>query len=373
MSDDFDYPETGSPPAPARVAIAGAGLIGLFCAWSLARRGVDVVVFDRDMPGQGASSAAAGMLAPAYEAAGESGAHPHLFELCIAAANAWPEVASTLEAEAEMQIDYRPAATLAVAGDISQLHHLRRISSGCRARGLPFESLDARAAAAIEPSLQPGLAGALLLSSDAQVDNRRTLAALLRANARRGVELRIGMALEDVEIRPDGVSLPDGSGADLLVDATGWRAQAITPVKGVAIAFAPMPGLPQRVVRFGKHYLVPKRDRVILGATVQPGESDTDVSGPAVVALVGAAERVCPAVADAEIIERWAGVRPRSADLAPLIGWRGARRYVAGGHYRNGVLLAPLTGELVASHLTTGQRSPLAAAFDPLRPGVMPA
>ncbi len=373
MADNFNH--STSPPSqpPARVAIAGAGLIGMFCAWSLARRGVEVVVFDHRQPGQGASRAAAGMLAPAYEAAGEDGAHPRLLELCIAAAQGWPEVARQLEAESGVKVDYRPGPTLAVAGDISQLHHLERISAGCRACNLPFETLDSQSAQVVEPALQASIAGALLLPSDAQVDNRRTVEALVRALDRRGVALRIGMSLEDVETLPHGVRLPDGSGADILIDATGWRAPAMTPVKGVAIALARGAGMPHKVVRFGTHYLVPKSDRIVLGATVQPGDSDSDVRESAVIGLVAAAERVCPAVLDARIIDRWAGIRPRSRDLAPLIGWHRPGYYVAGGHYRNGVLLAPLTGELVASHLLTGTRSPLAAAFDPLRPGVTPA
>lgn len=355
------------------VAVAGAGLIGLFCAWSLARRGVKVTVFDHARPGGGASHAAAGMLAPAYEAAGESGAHPRLFDLCLAGAAIWPEVTSRLETESGLSIDYRRRSTLAVAGDISQLHHLERIAGGCRQRGLGFEPLDARAAHALEPALQPALAGALLLPSDMQVDNRRTLAALVRALSRRGITLHTGQDIRDVETGPAGVRLPDGQVADVLVDATGWRAAGMTPVKGVALALAPGPALPGRVVRFGQHYLVPKRERVVLGATVRPGESDSDVSGPAVISLIDSAERICPGVAGTQIIERWAGVRPRTPDRAPLIGWQGTRRYLAGGHYRNGVLLAPLTGEIVAGHILEGERDGLAAAFDPGRRGVTPA
>lgn len=372
VSDRFEISKPVSTRIPARVAIAGAGLIGLFCAWSLARRGVEVVVIDRSQPGQGASRAAAGMLAPAYEAAGEEDAHPRLLELCLEAARAWPDIARQLETDSGIGVDYRPGPTLAVAGDISQLHHLGRISAGCRSARLPFEILDPVAAHAIEPSLKEGIAGALLLPSDAQVDNRRTLEALMRALARRDVTFHIGMSVDDVETGTNGVRLPDGSHADVLIDATGWRAAAMMPVKGVAIALAKRPGLPGKVVRFGTHYLVPKRDRIVLGATVQPGESDNDVNGSAVAGLIAAAERICPAICDAEIIDRWAGVRPRSRDLAPLIGWRRPGHYVAGGHYRNGVLLAPLTGELVASHLLTGTQSALAAAFDPLRPGVTP-
>ncbi len=370
MADPFPDHSAVSDPPPGHVAIAGAGLIGLFCAWSLARRNVAVTLFDRTGPGRGASHAAAGMLAPAYEAAGETGAHPRLFDLCLAGAALWGKTARQLEAESGIAIDYRARATMAVAGDVSQLHHLNRVAGGCRAHGLEFESLDERAACAIEPALATGIAGALLLPSDAQVDNRRTMAALIGALGSRGITVQTGIDMADVEVGPAGVRLPGGVHADVLVDATGWQATGMTPVKGVALALAPRADLPQRVVRFGKHYLVPRRDRVILGATVQPGESSTDISGPAVIGLIDAAERICPGVARAEIIERWAGVRPRTGDLAPMIGWRGPRRYMAGGHYRNGVLLAPLTGELVAVHILTGQQSPLAAAFDPVRRGV---
>ncbi len=348
------------------IAIAGAGLIGLCCAWSLVRLGAQVHVFDKGQPGAGASRAAAGMLAPAFEAAAE-GSHPGLLALCLAARSLWPQFAREVEAETGIAtgLDARP--TLVAARDVSQLHALQRLSQALEDHNLPALSLDGDAIAAIEPALNPGCAGGLLLESDGQVDNRAVIAALLSALHRRGVPVHTGLDIAQIERSGEGFLLPGGGRVDVLVDATGWQAPGMRPVRGVALALERSPALPSRVVRFGHRYLVPKRDRLILGATVEPGVSHLRADGPSVMALLDAGESICPAIASARLIERWAGVRPASADSAPVIGWTAARRYIAGGHYRNGVLLAPLTGEIVARHILTGERSAMAAGFDPSR------
>lgn len=364
-----------APPVqrPAHAAIVGAGVIGLFCALSLIERGVAVTLVDRRAPGWGASRAAAGMLAPAFEAASEAGAHPGLFELCRAGAQMWPAIASRLGETSGIDVAYRPGPSLAVASDVSQLHRIERLRRGLVARRVPFQPLDREGLIHHAPQLAPGLPAGLLLPTDGQVDNRALIAALTKLLAQRGARFQTGIDVRGFSITEAGVALPGGIRADLVIDARGWQVPGMVPVKGTALSLAPHPDLPDRVVRFGGGYLVPKPGRVVLGASAEAGRSDGVIEESIIGRLLGQAERVCPAVREAAIGERWSGIRPKTADLGPVIGWVAPRHYVLGGHYRNGILLAPLTAEMAAGHILTGQRSALAASFDPARPALRQA
>lgn len=364
--------DVASPPdrRPAHIAVLGAGLAGLFCALSLSERGVRVTLVDRGQPGSGASQAAAGMLAPAFEAAGDASAHPALFDLCVAGAELWQSVAPRLSAEAGTDVGYQPGPSLAVASDVSQLHRIEVLRRGLIARSVPFEPLDAEGLKWHAPMLRASLPAGLVLPSDGQVDNRALVAALVKVLVQRRVEMQAGMVVTRLEADEDGITLNDALRADAVIDARGWQVPGMQPVKGTALSLRPHAGLPDRVVRFGGAYLVPKAGRVVLGASVEAGRSDAVIEESVVGQLLNQAERVCPAVRDTQILERWSGIRPKTADLGPVTGWIGQRHYVVGGHYRNGVLLAPLTGEIAASHILTGERSPLAAAFDPARPAL---
>ena len=364
--------DVASPPdrRPAHIAVLGAGLAGLFCALSLSERGVRVTLVDRGVPGGGASQAAAGMLAPAFEAAGGQGAHPGLFDLCRAGAELWRSIAARLASEAGIDIGYRSGPSLAVASDVSQLHRIEVLRRGLMARSVPFEILDAEGLKWHAPMLRASLPAGLVLPSDGQVDNRALVAALVQILAKRQVEMQAGMVVTRLRADEQGIMLNDALRADAVVDARGWQVPGMQPVKGTALSLTPHPGLPDRVVRFGGAYLVPKAGRVVLGASVEVGRSDAVIEESTIGKLLNQAERVCSAVRHADILERWSGIRPKTADLGPVIGWIGQRHYVVGGHYRNGVLLAPLTGEIAATHILTGERSPLAAAFDPARPAL---
>lgn len=336
------------------ILIRGAGIIGLSCAWQLARRGAAVEIVDTGLPGRGASWAAAGMLAPAFEAAGESGAHPRLFELCLRSARLWPEFADEIGRASGRDTGYRPEPSLAVAVTEAEAAHLEALAQTMAAHGQVADRLSRAEASTIEPALGLAVTRAMLLPTDTQIDNRAAIGALLVALERRGVRVRAEPS------RP----------ADIEIIATGWQTPGASPVKGQMLSIGPRTGHPRRVLRRGAVYVAPKADRVVIGATMEPGASDRVVHGEDIAALRALAVEMCPALRDGNVIESWAGVRPATPDRAPMIGLAGNGRILAAGHYRNGILLAPVTAEIVARLVLDGETDELAASFVPERFGL---
>ncbi|MEO0981177.1 MAG: FAD-dependent oxidoreductase [Pseudomonadota bacterium] len=333
------------------IAIIGAGIIGLSCAWALARRGARITVYDTAAPGRGASWAAAGMLAPGFEAAGEQGAHPELFEFCLAGAALWPDFADALTAATGVALGFDKTPTLAIATCAGEAARLAALEAALAAKGVASEALLASEARALEPTLSGETEGGLLLPTDMQVDNRAVVAALIDAARQAGV------AFADAE-PPE---------AAVRIQCTGWRTKGVAPVGGQVVSLSPDAGRPTRVVRAGDLYIVPKSDRTLIGATVEPGRTRGDADAEIVADLQARAARLCPTLAAGGVLEAWAGVRPATPDHAPMIGWTAPARLVATGHYRNGVLLAPITAEIVADMALGGAPSELAAAFAPDR------
>ncbi len=291
------------------------------------------------------------MLAPGFEAAAELGAHAQLFDLCQASAALWPDWSETLAHAAGSEITVRSDASLAIALNRSQAERLNALIEALRGRGAPYETLSPDRARAIEPALAAGLAGAMLLPTDTQVDNRAIVAALIEALRRAGVQI--------VDHAP--------TDADVTLTAAGWRTPGVAPIRGQMMSLRPRADHPKRVIRLGDIYIAPKSDRTVVGATMEPGETGLDPDLECTNRLRADAALACPALADGDVLERWAGVRPATPDKAPILGWTGPGRYVASGHYRNGVLLAPLTGTIAADAILDGRVSPLAAAFAPQR------
>lgn len=337
------------------IAIAGAGLFGLILACDLARRGLRVALYDADAPGEGASLAGAGMLAATFEAATEAHEHPRLHELMFAAREEWDKWLGEAGAPAAEAVGYRREPIIALATTPGEAAVWKRQAKFGRARVLEageFAPLGAPRDGAI-------LLAAELLS-DGQVDNRALIGALLAEAQALGVEVFAHTPLD-----PD--SAPDKMSGSVIVDARGAAIPGMLGVKGTTLALAPHPGLPGRVVRWGELYLVPKADRVILGASMKPGLYDRRVDREMVAALRDEAGEVFPAVLEAELLDAWSGVRPRAHDGAPVLGWTGDRRYVLGGGYRNGILLAPILARWAGAELSGEALPELAEAFRPQR------
>jgi glycine oxidase len=348
--------------------VVGGGAIGLACAWRAARRGARVVVLDRDRPPAGATRVAAGMLAPVGELTfGE----PELLELTLAAAELYPSFVAELEAASGMSTGYERCGALHIALDRDEAAELRRVHDLQRRLGLEAEWLPPRRCRDLEPGLTPSFNGGVHAPGEAAVDPRALAAALLAALAAEEVEVRTGVevaaALMEGE-RLAGVRTTDGEelrAASTVLAAGAWSGRAewlpeearplVRPVKGQIVELRTPDGEPpcERIIASERVYLVPRPDgRLIAGATVEERGFDTTVTAGGVHELLREAYRLLPDVAEMELVEAMAGLRPGTPDNLPLIGPGALDGLVlATGHYRNGVLLAPLTAERVAETL----------------------
>jgi len=363
-------------PAEARLSdrgsydavVVGGGAIGLCCAWRLSQRGARVAVVDRAAPPAGATRVAAGMLAPVGELAfGE----PELLRMTLAAAEVYPRFVAELEAASGTACGYERCGALHVALDRDEAAELRRVHELQRSLGLGAEWLPPRRCRELEPGLTPSFNGGVHAPEEAAVDPRLMTDALLAALAGEGAEVRAGCEVAEAILdgeRIEGVRTDAGEElrADAVVLATGaWAGTAtwlperarppVRPVKGQILELRAPDGEPpcERIVASERIYLVPRPDgRLIAGATTEERGFDTTVTAGGVHELLREAYRLLPDVAEMELVEAMAGLRPGTPDNLPLIGPGALEGLVlACGHYRNGILLAPLTGETVAAEL----------------------
>jgi glycine oxidase len=312
-----------------------------------------VVVLDRGDLGAGTSHVAAGMLAPVAET--DAGERP-LLELGLQSAQRWPAFAAQLGEVSGVDIGYRACGTLMLARDRDEAEALERERVLRERFGLRVEPLLPSAARRLEPALAPTLRSALHLPDDHAVDPRRVCEALARAAQAAGAVLRAGVEVDELAALP----------AEQVVVAAGpWSGAfgdegRVRPVKGQSLRLRDPsgPGLLERVVRWGQPspgYLVPRGDgRYVLGATSEERGFDTAVTAGGLHELLRDANELVPGVLELEIEEHLAGLRPGTPDNAPIIGRSLADPRVvwATGHYRNGVLLAPVTADLVVAELT---------------------
>ncbi|MQA82455.1 MAG: glycine oxidase ThiO [Streptosporangiales bacterium] len=357
-------------PRGLDVVVVGGGIIGLACADELIRAGHDVRVCD-PAPAGGATYAAAGMLAPAGEA--WFGEEP-LFRLGQESLARWPGFAASLEQRSGVQVDLRTTGTLLVAGDCDDLAEVRRTYALLDRVGVRAEELDRRSVRSAEPTVTSRVAGGAFLPDDHQVNPRRVAEALLEVLGDRVVR----MHAEPVD---DGVVLSDGTRlrADVVVLATGAVGMPrVRPVRGEVVRVR-TPHAPTRVLRARLHgervYVVPRRSgEVVIGATEEEHGAADEAPLPTVggvTRLLETARALVPGLDTAELLEVVARDRPGSPDNGPLIGPVPAagstRRLLAGGHYRGGVLLAPVTAAAVRAHIDGADVPDVARPFTPDR------
>jgi glycine oxidase len=369
--------------------VVGGGVIGLTSAWRMAQQGMKVVVVDPE-PGRGASWAAAGMLAPVTEV--------HYTEersvpLTMASARRWPSFAAEVEADAGSDVGYRPCGTLVVDVDEDDRAWSEELYRYQCSLGLDIERLTNREVRRLEPNIAPGVRSGLLASSDHQVQTRRLVTALMAAATARGVRWhRAPVTAVDIAggtvtgVLCDGDGHGDGVRAPVVVLAAGCWSGSVTglpagvvppvrPVKGQILRLSgdvqfPLLSRSVRVHNQGSSvYIVPRADgTVVVGATVEERGFDTTVTAGAVYELLRDARRVVPGIAELELVEARAGLRPASPDNGPLVGATSVPGLVlATGHYRNGILLCPLTADTVAAVATGGEPPAEMAPFSPAR------
>ena len=371
----------------ADVVVAGGGVIGTAIAWRAAAAGLDVVLVD---PGHSdaASLVAAGMLAPVSEALFGEGA---LLQVNLLAVRRFPSFAAELEEAAARHVGLRREGTLAVAYDPGDYAALMRLTAFRRSAGLGAEELDSRACRKLEPFLTPDVHGGVLFAGDWSVDNRRYAAALGEAMTAAKVRV-VGDRVTEVlvhDARARGVRLAGGADIDsawTVIAAGCWSGAvgglpdalrtAVRPVKGQLLRLRHPAGMPsvlthtiRATVRGADVYLVPRADgEVIVGATQEERGPDQTVTAGAVHDLLHDAMSVLPVTSELILAETCAGLRPGTPDNGPIVGGCGPEGLLlATGHYRNGILMSPVTADAVLALLTGQPPAPEWQPFTPRR------
>lgn len=368
-----------------RILIIGGGVIGLGIGWQLAKTDASVTIYEQAEAGRAASWAAAGMLAPLAEAHTEE---PDLLKLGCQSLTRYPQWVQELEADAEMSIGYRVEGTLIVGLEPDDTHQLQHLYRAQQDLGLDVTWLTGREAREIEPALSPRVTAAIRCETDHQVDNRLMVKALGRAYQRYGGVLHENSAVENIHIENGiavGVKTRNGKkqNGDVIVLSAGCESAQIEgipdtirppvrPVKGQMLALQMEAGITvKNVIRTVRAryptsvYLVPRADgRLIVGATSEEMGFDTRLTAGGVFELLRGAWEAVPGTYELPLLETWTGLRPGSRDNAPILGETPIENLIyATGHYRNGILLTPITAYEISKLILTGETSETIVPF----------
>lgn len=347
--------------------IVGGGVIGLSIARELnKRRATGIRVVDRGRIGAEASWAAAGMLAPNAACFVEY----ELFRLCTASNQLYPEFAAELLEETGVDIELDRSGTLSVAFSDEEAVELAAKYEWQRKSGISVESLTLDEVRRLEPAITPSVRAGYLYPDDWQVENRKLVAALRRYCKLNGIELIENTAITELVIE-NGVArgakvFGEVYHADqVIITAGAWSSKLlpspeVKPIRGQMISLAGGGSrILQRVIYSSRGYLVPRADgRILVGATVEDVGYNKEVTPEAITSLKAVAVAIAPSLADLSVTDAWAGLRPFIEGEMPVIGRVPdvENAFVATGHYRNGILLAPITAQLMADKVVTGSK-----------------
>ncbi len=371
----------------ADLIVVGGGVIGLAIAIETARRGIAVTLLERSVPGRGSTWAAAGMLSPLGEARDRG---PFL-DFALESLQMYRSWAESLNAASGLSFDYSERGKLHCARSESESVELERRLRWAQREGIRAESLSREDLRKVVPGISESFDTALLVHDDFRVDNRRLVDALLVSLRRAGVRVRVGARVEGAVIsegRIVGLTLESGErieGGSVILAAGAWsagvrglpRPPEVHPVRGQMLALVPSVAPSTRVLESEDIYLVPREDgRLLVGATVEEvGFDDANTAGGIHRLLSGAIDLI-PRLESARVGEIWAGLRPGTADELPIIGPDPEVEGLihATGHFRNGILLAPLTARIVADLVEDHAAASIPPAFLPGRPfGTQPS
>ena len=360
------------------VVIAGGGLIGGSIAFELARSGLRVAVFDQQQPGQEASWAGAGILSPAPEHAGMV----PLVPLGRASLAMYPRFVATVEEVTGRRVGFRAKGTLEALFARDALQELSTLVSLHRGLGLACDPLRIEEALEVEPDLSEDVQAAALRPDEASVDSRLLTEAVLEAAQHSGAELHAGTRVEAVwreGHRCAGVVTRHGKvAAGHCVIAAGCFSAGIEgtslyapvkPAKGQMVALRSDTVKIERVLWSERGYLVPRDDgRILAGATLEYAGFDKRGTAAGIQSMLDVAIELSPALCNAEVVETWAGLRPDSPDHLPILGPADVEGLLcATGHFRSGILLAPITAKLIREWVTEKRTSLDCERFSPLR------
>ena len=371
--------------------VVGGGIIGVSLAFELRRRGQSVLVLDRQEPGREASWAAAGTISPApdHESLGIAALGCESYRL-------YPEFTAAIEEASGKSAGFHPNGAMELFldedGETARDLRLKEIQS----HGVSAEAISLDEARLREPAIGPATRAALWIRDEAYLDPRMITHAAISAALKVGVEIRSSSDVISVLVEQNqcsGVLVADAEknragrlevrteekiiGSNVVI-AAGWRSGEIggvesyaptIPVRGQMVALGKVPGAPQTILRCNLGYMAPREDgRTVVGSTLESGTAEKHTTPAGVQKILSAALTMAPGLSSASILETWAGVRPDSPDHLPIIGPTNVEGlYIATGHYRNGMLLAPVTAKYLAEWIATGEPSAWFEAFSPLR------
>ncbi len=363
-----------------RVLVVGAGVIGAAVAEAAARRGVDVTVMDMRSPGRGASQASAGVLAPYTEAAGKSA----LFDLCARSLGMFESFLASVTEHGGRTIEFTRGGTVEVALSDVEATHLKKAHAWLAQEQIASDWIDARDLRMFEPSVTSSAVGALAIPSQGFVNVGALVTALVQSARLAGAEF-VSPA-EAIEVIPSRDRVDVRAGADrftfdhVVVAAGSWSRRVrvagvaplpVRPIRGQLLHLGWSSGpIPARVVWGSRCYTVPWSDGTLLvGATVEDVGFDESSTVEGVQALTSAVIELIPDAKHAALRDVRIGLRPATPDGLPMIGpLRSAPNVtIATGHYRNGILLTPLTAEMVCRYIFDRETDPMMTATTPDR------
>jgi len=354
----------------ADVVIIGAGVIGCSVAWYLALANLRVIVLDKQQPGQEASSAAAGMLSPQSD----TDTPDDFFRFCLSSRELYPDFVVRLSEDSGIDVEYRTEGTIVAAFTEEESLILEKRARWQRASGLKIEYLTGEQARKLSPSLSKNIRSALYVPGDHQVDNRKLTKAVTTAAHRRGAETQHGKSVQEIltsgnratGVRVFGETINAGT---IIIAAGSWSGligapycPPVEPVRGQMLALNSVSDNLRYVFHTPRAYIVPRRDgRIIIGSTTERVGFDKSNTAAGIKGLLSGAIEAIPALESLPINEIWAGLRPGTPDGLPLLGparSSGMENLIfATGHYRNGILLTPITAKVI-SNMILGQPVP---------------